>query len=64
VPGLSCEHAVYYGGRGVDQRVGCARCVKGFVEIAGKIINEQKLKEDNESRINGSEHSNERIECV
>jgi hypothetical protein len=46
VPGLSCEHGVYYGGRGIDQRVGCARREKGFVEMAGKIITGPKLKED------------------
>jgi len=46
VPGLCREYRVCYGGRGVDRRVGCARRENGFVEMAEKIINGSKLKED------------------
>jgi hypothetical protein len=46
VPGLSCEHGIHRGERGVHQRVGCARREKGFIEMAGKIIKQTKLKEE------------------
>jgi hypothetical protein len=44
VPGLSCERGVHHGGRG--ERIRCARREKIFAEMAGKIINETKLKEE------------------
>jgi hypothetical protein len=46
VPGLSCERGVHRGGRGVHQRVSCARREKDLIEMAGKIINQRRLNED------------------
>jgi len=46
VPGLCCARGVHRGERGVHQWDGRARCEKGFVEMARKIINQTKLKEE------------------
>jgi hypothetical protein len=46
VPGLCCERGIHRGERGVHERDGCARREKGFIEMAGKIIKQTKLKED------------------
>jgi len=46
VPGLCCERGVHRGERGIHERDGCARLKKGVIEMAGKIINQTRLKED------------------
>jgi len=46
VPGLCCARGVHRGERGVHERDGCARREKGVIEMARKIINQTKLKEE------------------